>query len=247
MHGREIETLEALEATYWWHLGRRRVIEKLIERFVAGPRPLAILDLGCGTGRNLRLLERFGNAVGVDSSPRALAAARRQGNADRVAGADALRLPFLDRSFDLVSALDVFEHLEDDVAGFGEVRRVLKPGGHLLAAVPAFRFLWSEHDEVLGHRRRYVASEMHQKLNLAGFQVIKRTYAISFAFPLILAYRIWRGLFPKVDGPSTSYVMLPAWLNGLFAWLLAVEASIMGVMNLPIGTSVFVVGRRVER
>ncbi len=246
MHGREIDTLERLEASYWWHLGRGHVIERLIRSFIEPRGPLAILDLGCGTGQNLALLGRFGQTVGIDSSSRALAAARRKGHGDRVLEGDVLRLPFRDGAFDLVSALDVFEHVEDDIAGLVEARRVLKPGGHLLAAVPALRFLWSEHDEALGHRRRYVASEVHQKLNLAGFHVVKRTYAITFVFPLILCYRIWRGLFPRVGRQSASYVMLPGWLNDFFVRLLEAEAALMPFMSLPVGTSIFVVGQRLE-
>ena len=192
------------------------------------------------------MLRRFGATFGVDNSLRALEAARRQGNGSQGLGGDARHLPFPDATFDLVSALDLFEHLEDDLAGFAEVHRVLRPGGFLLAAVPAFRFLWSEHDEALGHRRRYVASEMHQKLNRTGLHVVKRTYAITFVFPLILAYRIWRGLFPRVGHQTSSYVSLPGWLNAFFAWLLVVETALMKVMNLPIGTSVFVVGERLE-
>jgi hypothetical protein len=89
-----------------------------------------------------------------------------------------------------------------------------------------------------------VASELHQKLNLAGYAVVKRSYAISFAFPLIVAFRLWRGLFPPTGPLRASYVMLPAWLNATFAAFLSAEARLMSVMNLPIGTSIFVVARR---
>jgi SAM-dependent methyltransferase len=244
MHGREIEILERLETAYWWHRGRRRVVDHLVRDFVPDPAALRILDVGCGTGHNMEVLGAFGTAAGLDSAPEALEAALRRGFGGRVVQGEAEALPFPDASFDLVSALDVFEHLQDDGAGLREVLRILRPGGHLLAAVPALRFLWSEHDEALGHRRRYVASELHQKLNLAGFHVVKRTYAVSFVFPLILAFRLWRGLFPKVGQESASYVMLPAPLNTFFAWLLEVEARLMRFMSLPLGTSIFVVAQR---
>ncbi len=247
MRDSEIASLDELESTYWWHVGRRRIVDRLVRVFAPSPRPARILDIGCGTGRNLDVLERFGPALGLDSSAEAVAAARRLGHRGRLMRGAAERLPFRDAAFDLVTALDVFEHLENDVAGFGEVRRVLRPGGYLLAAVPAFRFLWSEHDEALGHRRRYVASEFHQKLNLAGFHMIKRTYAITFVFPLILAFRLWRGLFPKVGEESASYVILPAWMNDVFASLLALEGRLMRFVSLPIGTSVFVVAQRPRR
>lgn len=239
-----IQTLDRLETSYWWHVGRRAVIRSLMRAFVKLPDQPRILDVGCGTGRNVALLGDFGRAFGADPSPEALAIGRGLGLADRLVGAEAERIPFRDGTFDLVAALDVLEHLEDDRAGLLEIRRVLRPGGYLLAAVPAYRFLWSEHDEALGHRRRYVASELHQKLNLAGYAVVKRSYAISFAFPLIVAFRLWRGLFPPTAELQASYVMLPAWLNNTFAGFLSAEAALMRSMNLPLGTSIFVVARR---
>lgn len=244
MRREEIQALDRLETTYWWHIGRRAVIRGLLRGFVALPKDALILDLGCGTGRNVALLGAFGRALGADPSPDALRIAHGLGLAGRLVGAHAERLPFRDGAFDLVTVLDLLEHLEDDLAGLVEMRRVLKPEGFLLAAVPAYRFLWSEHDEALGHRRRYVASELHQKLNAAGYAVVKRTYAITFAFPLILAFRIWRGLFPRAGRLRASYVLLPAWLNAVFSSLLSLEARLMRAMNLPLGTSIFVVARR---
>lgn len=240
----EIQSLDRLETVYWWHVGRRAVILCLVRGFVTLPENPRILDLGCGTGRNVALLTAFGRALGADPSPEALRIARGLGLSGRLVGASAERLPFRDGAFDLVTALDVLEHLEDDLLGMAEIRRVLRPDGFLLAAVPAYRFLWSEHDEALGHRRRYVASELHQKLNVAGYAVVKRTYAITFAFPLIVAFRLWRGLFPPTGRLRASYVMLPGWLNAAFAGFLHLEALLMRALNLPLGTSIFVVARR---
>jgi SAM-dependent methyltransferase len=245
MRRHEIETLDRLETSYWWHVGRREVIRTLIESFVQLPENARILDLGCGTGRNVKLLQAFGRAWGADPAPEAWRIAQSIGLRGRLVGAAAERLPFRSEALDLVSAFDVLEHLDDDVEGLEEIRRILRPQGVLVVAVPAYRFLWSEHDEVLGHRRRYVASELHQKLNAAGYSVDKRTYAITFAFPGILAYRLWRGLFPAKGGQKASYVMLPAWLNTLLARLLGLEARAMRAMDLPIGTSIFAIARRV--
>jgi SAM-dependent methyltransferase len=189
-------------------------------------------------------LAPFGSAVGSELSIDAVRAAHRRGRGDRMVRASAMRLPFGDEAFDLVTALDLLEHLDDDHGGLREMRRVLRPGGHLLLSVPAYRFLWSEHDEAVSHRRRYMASEVHGKLNVAGFAVIKRTYAITLAFPMIVGYRLWRGLFPSVNGSRSSYVALPGWLNGSLARLLDVEASAVRSFNLPVGTSIFAVARR---
>jgi predicted SAM-dependent methyltransferase len=90
----------------------------------------------------------------------------------------------------LLSALDLLEHMDDDMRALKEFHRVLEPEGFLLLAVPAYRFLWSEHDEAPMHRRRYVASELHVKLTCSGFRVLKRSYAVFFAFFPIVFYRL---------------------------------------------------------
>ncbi|MBI3826869.1 MAG: class I SAM-dependent methyltransferase [Candidatus Rokubacteria bacterium] len=244
----EYQRMYELERTYWWHVGRLHLLRSLFDRWLPRGDRRRILDFGCGTGSALDLLGRHGTVTAVDDSEIALALCR-----ERQAGSRAVRLvrvpeqgplPFADGSFDLVTALDVLEHLDDDRAALVELRRVLAPGGTLIVFVPAYRFLWSEHDEALHHRRRYAASELHARLNAAGFRVVKQTYAITFSFPLILGYRAVRGLFAGPGPPRTSYVMLPAAINALFSRLLAVEAALVRWINLPFGTSIAAVARR---
>jgi SAM-dependent methyltransferase len=140
----------------------------------------------------------------------------------------------------------VLEHLDNDMLALNEFHRVLRPEGFLVVAVPAYRFLWSEHDEALMHRRRYVASELHIKLTCSGFRVLKRSYAVFFAFFPIVFYRLFRGLFPKDPlAPKASYVLLPAFLNSLFIVLLRIEAWMMGAIDLPWGTSIIVLAQKI--
>ena len=189
-----INAEKGLSETYWWFVGRIAILDGILRRL--GRRYPTVLDVGCGSGRNMRLLSRYADCVvGLDRSPVALRLAAQEGLPTMRADAKAIPLP--DGSVDLLSALDVLEHLEDDLAALREFRRVLKPEGLLLVAVPAYRFLWSEHDEALMHRRRYIASELHARLNRCGFRLIKRSYAVFFAFCPIVAYRLFRGLFPK--------------------------------------------------
>ena len=156
----------------------------------------------------------------------------------------ATSIPFDDGSFDLVTAFDVLEHLDDDGAGLAEMRRVLVPSGHLLLTVPAYRFLWSVHDESLGHRRRYVASELHSKLNNAGFVVVRRSYAISLPLPGIMAFRIAQGLLPAVAEQGASYVEVPPAVNQVLVNALKLEAKLLKAIDLPAGASVFALARR---
>ena len=231
-----------LDETYWWFVGRRAILERVLRRF--GKHSRVAVDIGCGSGRNMQVLACLADRViGLDRSSAALelaASHRRQ-----TVRADGQAIPLADSSVDLLSALDVLEHLDDDLGALDEFQRVLRPEGLLLVSVPAYRFLWSEHDEALLHRRRYVASELHIKLTRAGFRVLKRSYAVFFAFFPIVLYRLFRGLVPKDPlAPKASYVRLPAVLNRLLIALLRLEAWMIGAINLPWGTSLVVLAQK---
>ena len=162
--------LYEVEEKHWWFVGRRRIVASFVAEICRkmGRHPTRILDVGCGTGANLEMLSQFGDAEGVDVSQEALAFCRARG-LERIRHGEAERLPYEDESFDLVTALDVVEHLDDDVAGLCEMRRVLRPGGHALLFVPAFMFLWGVQDDVSHHRRRYTLSQLRRVVGQAGF------------------------------------------------------------------------------
>jgi len=234
-----------MEESYWWHVGRRHIIRRFLEHYLGPEGSLDILDVGCGSGRNLELLSQFGNAQGVEPPGPGLDVCRRNGlGEDRVKAGSATEIPFEDNSFDLVTSFDVLEHLDDDRAGLSEIRRVLRPAGYVLLTVPAYRFLWSVHDEALGHRRRYVASEIHSLLNSSGFIAIRRSYAISFAFPAIVGYRVMQGLVPSMSDRGASYVDVSEGTNRLLTGLLKLESHLLGSVDLPFGASIIALGRR---
>jgi SAM-dependent methyltransferase len=239
-----INTENGLEESYWWFVGRRAILERVLRSFATRTR-LAV-DIGCGSGRNMLLLSHCNDQVmGFDRSPAALELAVVRGFP--VACADGQSIPLADSSVDLLCALDVLEHLDHDMCALSEFHRVLRPGGLLLVTVPAYRFLWSEHDEALMHRRRYAASELHVKLTRSKFLVLKRTYAVFFVFFPIVFYRLFRGLFPKDPyAPRASHVILPALANNLLVALLKIEAWMMGAVNLPWGTSIVVLAQKVS-
>jgi SAM-dependent methyltransferase len=151
-------------------------------------------------------------------------------------------LPFPDRSFNVVTCLDVLEHTDDDIVALREIRRVCAPGATFIAMVPAYGFLWSEHDEALKHRRRYTAHELRNKMTSAGFDVVSSTYFITMLFFPILAVRLWQGLFKRNIYPRTAIHELPRWMNRLFVALLDIERFLTRFLNLPFGVSVVVVG-----
>lgn len=242
MHDELIRTEKNLDETYWWFVGRRMVLDTVLRRF--GKRSHVAVDIGCGSGRNMQLLAHHADVVmGLDRAPAALELATSHGF--QTANADGQVLPLADCSVDLLSALDVLEHLDDDMLALAEFHRVLRPDGLLLVTVPAYRFLWSEHDEALMHRRRYVASELHAKLSRSGFRMLKRSYAVFFTFFPIVFYRLFRGLFPKDPfAPKASHIELPGLLNNFLIQMLRFEAWMTRAINLPWGTSIVVLAQR---
>src|ERR1041385_4002474 len=183
-----------MEGKHWWFVGRRKIIESFIKRICGdlGKRRPRILDVGCGTGANLQMLANYGVAEGVDISPEALEFCRARG-LSKVRLGPVEALPFADASFDLVTGLDVVEHLDDDVAGLSELRRVLRPGGRALLFVPAFMFLWGVQDDISHHRRRYTRAELTAAIEQAGLSVERLTYAnITFFLPTLAGRLIMR-------------------------------------------------------
>ncbi len=234
-----------IEETHWWFVGRRRIIKSFIERVCATlkrehPR---ILDIGCGTGANLEMLAPFGETEGVDVSTEALAFCRERG-LQNVRQGEAEHLPYEDGSFDLVTALDVVEHLDDDVAGLREMRRVLRPAGRALLFVPAFMFLWGVQDDVSHHRRRYTRAGLKRVVRAAGLEVESATYAnITFFAPILLGRLLLRLTGTRLASENNINVGA---LNGLLGCIPGAESEILRHANLPFGVSAICVARRVD-
>ena len=234
-----------VEGSHWWYVGRRQIIASFMKRIVAalGVERPRILDVGCGTGANLELLGDFGVAEGVDVSPAALSFCHQRG-LTAVKQGQAESLPYEDRSFDVVTALDVVEHLDDDVAGLREMHRVLKPGGRALLFVPAFMFLWGVQDDISHHRRRYTMSQLHQLLRTSGFEVERSSYLnITFFLPILVGRLLMRmtGYRPESENNLTINS-----LNGFFGKIFGAEATLLRYLSFPFGVSAICIARRAE-
>ena len=234
-----------VEGRHWWFRGRRKIIAGFVEQICRhlGTGKPRILDVGCGTGANLQMLADFGTAEGVDVSAEALDFCRARG-LDKVKQGAAEALPYADASFDLVTGLDVVEHLDDDVAGLREMRRVLRPGGRALLFVPAFMFLWGVQDDISHHRRRYTLEDLKTRLSEAGLTVERATYAnLTFFLPILVGRVIMRltGLRPA----SENHITIGA-LNGFFGWIFGAESWWLKRMNFPFGVSIVCVAQRID-
>jgi len=232
-----------IEQSHWWYTGRRKILADFVAdicRRVTDRRP-RILDVGCGTGANLLMLSEYGDAEGVDLSKDALAFCHERG-LEKVRLGAAEALPYDDGTFDLVTALDVVEHMDDDLVGLREMRRVLRPGGRVLLFVPTFMFLWGLQDDVSNHRRRYRLPELRRVLEQAGFEVERTTYAnITFFLPILLARKLMRATGIKAESENNINVSA---LNGVLGSVFGAESVVLRFMNIPFGVSGLCVARK---
>ncbi|MEW6516285.1 MAG: class I SAM-dependent methyltransferase [candidate division FCPU426 bacterium] len=236
---------------YWWNQGRQHLVLGLIRKFSGRHLPdpgYRILDVGCAAGGTLSFLGAWGEAWGLDCSSEAIALCRTAGQpAERLVLGDATHLePFEAETFDLVTAVEILEHLEEPETALASAWRVLKPGGLLILTVPADQRLWSERDQRLAHRRRYRIEELAQSVARAGFQVLKASYANAFYYWPYRWLLGWRRLLGREPVPrirTNTYLPHP-WLSALFAGLLRIETRLILIGRLPWGVSAVCAARK---
>jgi SAM-dependent methyltransferase len=234
----------AVDEHHWWYRGRRRVIRAELDR-LALPPGARILDAGCGSGRTLVELANYGGEVcGIELNSDAAELARARGLGDVQVGR-LEELPWEDGAFDLITCLDVIEHVPDDVTALVELRRVVAPGGWLLVTVPAYQALWSRHDEANHHYRRYSRSMLRAAARQAGWQIERVSSFNSLLLAPAAAVRLAQRRMGTRNGHSSDLDMGPAWLNDVLERPMALEASWLGRgRTLPVGLSLLAVLRR---
>ena len=240
MNEREFEVLDRIEEDHWWFRGKRLLLRALLGDRVPG----RLVDLGCGTGGVLRDWMREGVCLGVDRSSFALSVCRAKGFPRLVQG-DLTTLPLRPTSFDTVLALDVIEHLPDDVAFLKGAAALCAPGGRVIVGVPAFQLLWSQHDRTFQHHRRYSAGQLRAAVLAAGLRIERITYTNFLVFPAtavwrILSYRLGLGRL----APAHDLWTLPRWLNGALTRVYQLEARLLQRFDLPFGVSVVCIASR---
>jgi SAM-dependent methyltransferase len=240
MRSQELAAMLNSDERHWWYRGRRRVLRAELDRLPLGP-DAWLLDAGCGSGRTLDELARYGTACGVDMSEEAVAMARGRGHDVRVGAVEAL--PFADATFDVVTCLDVIEHTPDDRATLRELLRVTRPGGVLIVTVPAYPSLWSWHDEANLHYRRYERRSLRAAALAAGWQVVSDTHFNALLLAPAAVVRIVERHRPR---PSHSdLARTPRALDGLLEIPLMLEARLLaGGRRLPLGLSLLAILRR---
>ncbi|MGH9844216.1 MAG: class I SAM-dependent methyltransferase [Blastocatellia bacterium] len=246
MRPQNYEIIFQAEDDHWWFVGRRAIVFTMIElalgAWASSPaRHLQILDIGCGTGATMDHLKRYGEVQGIDLEEIPLGFSRRRGH-KRVTQASATELPFASDSLDLVTALDVIEHLDDDVKGLAEIRRVLRPGAPAVLFVPAFQALWGPNDVQSGHKRRYRRRQFRDAVEQAGLRVERISYAnIAMFIPIWLGRKILNLLGRREA--SENRINHP-WINNLIARVFSSEANWLKDHTLPFGVSIVCVARK---
>ena len=233
----------AVDDHHWWYRGRRRIIRAELDRLPL-PRPADILDAGCGSGRTLQELVAYGTVAGLELDSDAAAMARGRGLGEVVVGR-LEELPWEDRSFDLITCLDVIEHTPDDGPALAELLRVTRSGGFLLVTVPAYQALWSRHDEANHHFRRYSRRSLRTAVTGAGWNVCRISSFNSLLLAPAAAVRLAQRRRGPADGGTTDLDVGPQWLNRVLEQPLRAEAGWLGHGGtLPAGLSLIAVLRR---
>jgi ubiquinone/menaquinone biosynthesis C-methylase UbiE len=233
-----------IEDFYWWYVGKNRLVCEWVS--ARSKTPCRLLDLGCGTGALFEQVARKADtAFGIDFSDVAIAKSRKRVPDAGFSLASVMDLPFRDSCLDMLIGSEVLEHLPDDRKALAEWRRVLKPGGRLIATTPAHPHLWGRHDELCHHQRRYRKSEMGEKLAEAGFRVERLSYTFSFLYPAMAALRPLRRRSRQNEmALDDDFVPVPETLNRLLAGLSGLEARWLRKANLPFGASLIAMARK---
>jgi ubiquinone/menaquinone biosynthesis C-methylase UbiE len=243
MNASEYSNLDRVERTHWYYAGKRVLVRAWIERVAGLGRDSLLLDCGAGTGIFAEGMKDHCGVRVLDDHAESLVILRKRFAATEIIEGTATKIPLPAAAVDCVTVLDVLEHIDDHQAAVREIHRVLRPGGCVVATVPALMTLWSEWDTALHHFRRYSAPELQAIFPAADWELVHLNYTNVAVFPavwLVRRWQKWRGAAP--DGRMEDKVP-PAWLNGFLQWLFVRTGLVRGV-RFPFGVSLLLVARK---
>lgn len=233
------QLMREIEDGHWWFVARRKIIRAILDRLDL-PVQAELLEVGCGTGGNIALLNRFGVVTCIEQDNTAAKMARDRNIAPVFFGELPAELPELSRQFDVVALFDVLEHVNEDQASLHALAALLKPGGRIVLTVPAFNFLWSQHDDENHHKRRYRRQDLVELSKRCGLSLDYISYFNFWLFPPVAAVRLIRKIIPYGDSwrdmrqPNTA-------VNKVLQAIFGSERHVMGRMSLPFGISLIAV------
>lgn len=228
-----------VEKKHWWFCGRRTILRSTLNHLLpARDCTRKILEVGCGNGGNLSLLAEYGQVTAMELNDQARARAVECGIAQVVKGWLPDGLPFEEHKFDLILALDVVEHINDDLGSIRALRKILNPNGMLIIMVPAYQWLWSDHDELTHHKRRYNLAQCKELLAEGGFNIRYATYFNSLLFPLAVLRIKLRKYFSN-DLYSAMHIPMP-FINRLLLSVFKLESHLIPSISIPFGISILI-------
>lgn len=233
--------MEQYEDRHWWFIGRRRIVKSILDRFFKENRSSRILEIGCGTGGNLALLSSYGQLTAVELNDDAIASATQRNVCPVLKGCLPEPLP-ITGNFDLICMLDVLEHIDKDTDSLAKVTTHMQSDGLLLITVPAYMFLWSSHDDIHHHKRRYTKSQLEKLIGNSGLKVVYSTYFNTLLFPLAYAAKLMNGLGGR--NRSLGVALPSAPVNRVLLRIFQLEIPLLKQVSLPFGVSVLIIARK---
>lgn len=235
--------LYELEEKHWWFIGKKQIVLSMLKKYMENNEENRILDAGCGSGLMLNAMKRFGIPYGMDYSEEAIKYCKLLFHGDVRQGWLPNNVPYPKNYFNAILALDVLEHIEDDLESIIAIRDSLSDNGICVITVPAFMFLWSNHDRVHQHKRRYVLKELKQKLLDAGFKIEKISYYNTLLFLPIFTVRMINKFLMKGERGSDAYMQNRV-LNYILKIIFTLEKYILKHINMRFGVSIMTVVRK---
>lgn len=227
------------EEKHWWYVGRRRILKSIIKSKILVPSNATLLEVGCGTGGNLDMLSTFGKVDAIELNEMARKIAQSRSNINVESGALPDNMPTVNKKYDLIAFFDVLEHIERDADSLKKLSELLSNDGRLIIAVPALPFLWSPHDEIHHHKRRYSKSGIIETVIKSGLRIEFISYYNFFLLPLAIIQRLFSRLKKSSDAASFSPI-----LNSIFLSIFSVESHLIRLMPLPIGLSICIICKK---
>lgn len=246
MQAEEYKLMEQVEEKHWWFVARRAILSTMLKRLDLPPNA-QIMEIGCGTGGNLQMLAGFGEVYAVEPNENAYAISVQKQQAADYTNIALPQHPFPGKSFDLIVLFDSLEHMKNDREALQAIKPSLKENGTLFITVPAFPFLWSDHDVALHHYRRYTRGELHQIVKENGYKTTYSSYFNFWLFPLIAIIRLVQKYTDHGQSEQTarSNSMLPGFLmNKLLQAVFASERWLIGRIKFPFGVSLMLVATK---
>lgn len=234
-----------LESRHWWFVARREIILSQIRRHLPGKTGNTVLDVGCGTGIMLEYLKEFGSVRGMDSSADAVnySNLRLKGAVEVKQGGLTGKPPYKENTFSLITLLDVIEHIDDDRKALKGAFKMLGNGGTLVCTVPAYMFLWSGHDVLNHHKRRYTLRELGEKVEGAGFRIEKISYFNCLLSPAVFLGRCLGPASKRLE-PKSDFRTYPGPVNSILENIFLLEKNLLNFLSFPFGVSIICIARK---